>query len=292
MGAYLVDLWCAGLKDAWGWRDASMEEFRERVLKGHPSPSALVRGDLDLIARLVAGGIRFARQNGFRLPPKYERWTALLGEIGPTAEADLRDFGVDGKLRWVGPVSDLKARLIGCPLEEFLSRQDVEFILGDEDGDFVDEDGWLSEAEPLDEEGLLDEEEEVLDEEEVIEEEEMLEAASDLLVESWLNALRRWCFANGVAPHPRLVDALGLLTDSLCELGADVLPDDAEDLEEEIVAAADWATGGFRDRLAEFDPVRRAEFQGAFDQIDGFMSQFKNADELSAALGLDNPEEE
>lgn len=292
MGAYLVDLWCAGLKDAWGWRDASMEQFRERVLENHPGPSALVRVDLDLIARLVAGGIRFAKQNGFRLPPKYERWTALLGDFGPIAEADLSDFGVGGKLRWVGPISDLKARLIGCPMEEFLARADVEYIFGSEDGPFVKDEDWLEDEEPLDEEDVLDEELASDEEGLPMEGEEILQAATDLLVESWLNAVRRWCFANGVAPHPRLAEVIDHLADALRELEMDALPDVEEDSEEEVTAAADWAAEGLRASLAEMDVVRRAALQGAVDQIDGFMAQFKNAGELAAALGLGDPGEE
>jgi hypothetical protein len=85
---------------------------------------------LEEAAAIVAGGIRFAVQNGFRLPAHYQRWTTFLGGKLDWQHADLSAFGVEGgaKLRWVAPMEDLRARLIGSTVEQFLARPDVEFI--------------------------------------------------------------------------------------------------------------------------------------------------------------------
>lgn len=82
MAAFLVDMWCAGLKDARGRLSATMDAFQEWV----PNPRGGIRQgfkqvDPAAVRRLVAGGIRFAEQNGFRLPSRDQRWTAMLGDL-------------------------------------------------------------------------------------------------------------------------------------------------------------------------------------------------------------------
>lgn len=126
VAGFLVDTWCAGLKDAYGNLALDRDDI-ERNLQRAREGFGLVRIDLELARRLVAGGIRFARQNGFRLPAHSERRTNLLGGL-EQVEADLSQFDKDGKLVWVGPTHDLARRLIGCTAEQFLQRPDVEII--------------------------------------------------------------------------------------------------------------------------------------------------------------------
>jgi hypothetical protein len=152
LAVFLIDMWCAGLKDAWGHLDLMQEE-----LDGHLDRAKqrveLIRIDVDLARQLVAGAIRFARQNGFRLPAHFDRWTNLLGGKIEADTADLSRFGKDGKLMWIGPLDDLRDRLIACTPEEFLQRPDVQFttevdpgmygfdeLFGDEDDDEDEED--------------------------------------------------------------------------------------------------------------------------------------------------------
>ena len=132
LGCFLIDVWCAGLKDAWGNLnllhddiDRHMDHAKERV--------DLIRIEPEAARSLVAGAIRFGRQNGFRLPPRYERWLHLLGEIPDPASADLQPFGKDGGLLWIGSLEELEKRLIGCSLDDFLDRPDVDFISPEED---------------------------------------------------------------------------------------------------------------------------------------------------------------
>ncbi len=133
MAVFLVDLWCAGLKDAWGHLNLSMEDFEEHLDRARRSME-LERMDPDLARKLVAGGIRFARQNGFRLPVHYERWVNLAGGTeGDINSADLSFFGKAGGLEWVGPLDDLRRRLIGSTVEEFLARPDVHYTIGVDD---------------------------------------------------------------------------------------------------------------------------------------------------------------
>ncbi len=121
-----------GLKDAWGELDMLHDEIDRHVDRAQER-FELVRIEPDAARQLVAGAVRFARQNGFRLPPHYERWVNLLGGMLDPATADLRAFGKDGGLLWIGPLNDLRRRLIGCSLDEFLARPGVHFVSEVED---------------------------------------------------------------------------------------------------------------------------------------------------------------
>src|SRR3954452_20828499 len=128
MACFLVDLWCAGLKDAWGRFEMLREEYDDVVERmGDRMDARMPEVPLEEAAAIVAGGIRFPVQNGFRLPPHYQRWTAFLGGKLDWQHADLSAFGVEGgtKLRWVAPMRDLGARLIGSAVEQFLAPPDV-----------------------------------------------------------------------------------------------------------------------------------------------------------------------
>ena len=253
MGAFLVDLWCAGLKDAWGRLDITMEEFNEGVLKSEMADQVdLVRVDLGIVRRIVAGGLRFAQQNGFRLPPRYQRWTALLGDIGDWESADLEDFGVDGKLRWVGPMTDLKARLIACSADDFLSREDVDYVVGDDDFTLVDEDD-IAVAE-----------------------------AADELNDRWLSAVRKWCFANSIKPHPRMAEALDIMLESILQAP------DAEEIEDTPDAVdMDGVSGNLDRSMGILDPKDADELIAALAQLADFSEQFNSPDEMFAAIGMD-----
>lgn len=139
MATFFVDLWCAGLKTVWGRFDILREEYDDVVERmGDRMDASMPEVPLEQAAAIVAGGIRFAVQNGFRLPAHYQRWTAFLGGKLDWQHADISAFGVEGgrKLRWVAPMEDLRARLIGSTVEQFLARPDVEFI-GDLGGLYV-----------------------------------------------------------------------------------------------------------------------------------------------------------
>ncbi|HEX4055093.1 MAG TPA: hypothetical protein VHX86_12585 [Tepidisphaeraceae bacterium] len=132
LACFLIDLWCAGLKDAWGELDMLHDEIDRHVNRAQER-FELARIEPDIARMLVAGAIRFARQNGFRLPPHHDRWVNLLGDVPNPATADLLPFGKDGGLLWIGPLDDLRRRLVVCSLDEFLARPDVHYVSGIED---------------------------------------------------------------------------------------------------------------------------------------------------------------
>lgn len=247
MAGFMVDLWCAGLKDAWGRIDIRSEEF-DAAIDRTPEELELVEADPETVRGVVAGSIRFAVQNGFRLPGHYERWLAMLGGVGDWKTADLSDFGVDGKLRWVGPIEDLEQRLIGCSVEEFLARDDVDFFMGCDEPPETDE------------------------------ETDVIEESGDLVQEQALSAIRRWCFTAGEIPHPRLDEALAIVMASVLQA-----PDDGEDIEQPDLSAAGDNISRF---LSLEKPDDAGELTAALAQFQRFASSSETAEEFLETIGI------
>jgi hypothetical protein len=139
MAVFLIDIWCIGLKDAFGRIDLLTEDVKSSLDRAR-GQFELTRIDIETARQLVAGAIRFSRQNGFRLPAHFDRFVNILGGVGDVAQAELTEFGIDGKLRFVGSICDLQRRLIGSTPEAFLAHSDVEFIAGPAPSDEWDED--------------------------------------------------------------------------------------------------------------------------------------------------------
>ena len=216
-----------------------------------PAELELVRVDLETARRLVAGGIRFARQNGFRLPRNHRRWAALLGDLGDPDSAELSDFGVDGGLRYIGSMEDLRRKLVGCSVEEFLARDDVKYVIGD-DRFALEDDSDLA-----------------------------LDEASAMLTERALDKVREWCFANGMVPHPRLRDALELTLEAALQV--DSIPEEDEPDEASGAAGID----NVHRFLSLEDPSAQQELLAAGAQFQEFAAQYENAGDMIADLGLE-----
>jgi hypothetical protein len=132
MASFMIDLWCAGLKDVWGAAGVTLGEVEDNVDTMDERLDGTYRAaTVEEVGGIVAGAVRFARQNGFKLPKVWDKWSALLGDLDVEG-ADLSAFGVDGKLVWAAPLTDLRRRLIGSTVEQFLARPDVEVVTDDE----------------------------------------------------------------------------------------------------------------------------------------------------------------
>lgn len=254
LAAFLVDLTCIGLKDAFGRLDYTAGEFDAYLQRSADQGAGLVPVDLATARRLVAGAIRWSHEHNFRLPPRYERWVALLGDIGDWHTADLTGFGVNGKLRYIGQLEDLRRRLIGTTLDEFLARPDVDFIGGLGPSTLDDEDA------------------------------DVVEEGVELFQERALDAVRRWCFANGHQPHPRLAEAVEVMLTGMLQT-----PDMGEDALDETAQTA----CGNVERLLSMESARsESELREAFDQLIAFTRSFPDPEALAAALGLELPPDE
>ena len=141
MGAYLVDLWCLGLKDTFYNIDISYEEIADR-LNNHPSEK-FVPIDIHLAHSVIYGGIDYANNFGFA-PHQYLKYTRYILE--PREEIEFDDsieFGQDGKPHFfAGPYdSQLKIDRIIMQLQERLGKGNFHFTCP-VDADSVDPDFW------------------------------------------------------------------------------------------------------------------------------------------------------
>jgi len=266
MASFLIDVWCAGLKDVWGRIQIDGQEFRD-VIHGMEAgmDEAIVDCDLDLARELVAGSIRLAYENGFRLPDRYERWLSLLGGVGDWETADLRYFGVDGRYRWVGPLDELAKRLVGTSVEQFLQRRDVDF-------EIVEDPFAGGEAEGLDEELAAA---------------EAVDRITAGVRSQMLDAARRWCYAHGESPHPRLEAVVDMSLEAVLQVPASG-EDDDEDVEEAAETAADNLDTLFQFESAETTP----ELQAASDQFHRFIASFDSREAFEEAMGFPDVFEE
>jgi len=293
LAAFLVDKWCMGLKDAWGRLDMTNEDYHD-FLESAESRAGfkLVDFDPDEARKLIAAGIRQAKVMGFRLPPNYAKWAKAMGVGDDWASADISDFGKDGKYFFVGPLNHLAKHLIDGDVEKFLARPDVGYITG-MPGDFEPDDeefeaGEDEEIEDLDEDEDDDDEDDAddldfdEDDDEELTDEEMqsLEEIVGTTADGMQNAVRKWCFANGVAPHPRLDEAVMLMLIAAANHDAPG-PDAAE------------RTPPSKDELLSMvGPRDRGEIGDAFDQVWRAMGSVESADAFADAAGLIVPDDE
>ncbi|MFB3890541.1 MAG: hypothetical protein ACE15C_00815 [Phycisphaerae bacterium] len=271
VASFLVDMWCAGLKDAWGRLDITREEYdraADNMVDG------AVEIDPDAVRRLVAGAIRFANQNGFRLPRHYERWTAMLGGVPDWRTADLSDFGYEGGLFWMGTMEDLRGRLIGCSAEEFLARKDVHYTIGGPmAGQYISEDG----------EGLEDGDEE----DDAAIEEECRRGLEDLR-RQFCDAARRWCFANGEVPLALMADAAFYMIVA-SHLDSEDFACDTLKMGDSMFCPLAVELARMNSDLTADNTQRAKDLRAALDQLRRFSGSFRDADEFARAITPDQP---
>jgi len=257
---FLVDTWCAGLKDAWYRLEISMSEFRD-ANKNHGVN--LIDIDLEDVRSLVAGGIRFARQNGFRLPRHYERAVKIIGGVGDIDSADISNFGKDGGLLWCGSMSDLRKRLVGCTFDEFLSRDDVDYV-----SEFGDEPWYPDDKEEDDED----------------EQDTTMGEIADSVRERLFNGAVKWCFANNEKPCAYLEDIAGIIVESLmqatCEGGL------ADDNEMDDDRFAEKGLQNMQRMFSMENPEDVEELTKAMNQFKRYMNSYESPEDMMRDIEL------
>ncbi len=255
VAAFLVDVLAMGLKDAWGRTDIPvsefdecMSEFNERV---ETSPL-----NLGTAKHLVYGGMELARELGFRLPRRHERWTAILGPLPEGESPDMSLFLDNGKIHLICSRRDLEARLIGTTPEKFLARSDVDFIIGDNDFTLIDE------------------------------EEDESDRLMSQLEQAMVEQAKQWCFANGQTPHSLLPDVVSAAMEAVAQsTGPDLDPDEAiQTLSEEQRTEMARQTSSFLSASFHHDPTA---LDAAMAQFQGFMNSMDSPQELTDVLGLE-----
>lgn len=254
MAAFLVDTWAMGLKDAWGRTDISYSEFDEAIGR-LDEQLGVCPLNLGLARHLVYGGIKLARELGFRLPRRYERWTAVLGPLPQGESPDMSLFLCNGEIRLICSMRDLESRLVGTTPERFLARPDVHYILGDDDFTLLDD-----------------------------EDDEAFDAMAEF-EQAMVDRVKQWCFANGQTPHPLLPHVVGAFSEALFQMMPDYLDEDGE-----LESLPDHVTPEVAERTASFLGMSFAnDPQGcaaAMAQFDAFMESVGSPEALFEALGL------
>jgi hypothetical protein len=149
IACFLVDRGVVGLKDAWSRINIDRLEFAEMLEKCSDRGITMRPATLDEVRRMVAGGIRWAHENGMRLPKDWVKPASLLGGINNWMTADVSGFVKE----FAGHREDLRQRLIGEPFESYIQRDDIAFVFSDlapymnqETGDYVNADAFEDEA--------------------------------------------------------------------------------------------------------------------------------------------------
>lgn len=254
---FLVDLWCIGLKDAFGHDEYTPADFDE-VLQRSREAQDFKAIPLDEARQIVAAGVRWARMHDFRLPKGWEKAASIFGALGDVDAADVSKFGAEGGLHYVGRYQDLVSRLTGCSVEEFMKKPGVKVTIMDdlggdgEEGDDVDEsDDRFAEA---------------------------LEGMVDTMAEKIANEVRKWCFRHKQLPAAELEDA--------CSLASVLLLEAVRDGEVEMTPGSPIFCQRLRDAVAEdkeTDPAA-APLDAAAEQLIAFTQSTDGAAALGSLL--------
>jgi hypothetical protein len=269
---FLIDFWCGGLKDAYGRADVTRDEFDGYLDRADKQDLEMIEIDLPFAQRLVAGAMRLSIQNGFRLPHRADRWASVIG-VTAYADADLTDFEMpNGKYRYVGSMQDLRKRLVG-PVDQFLSRTDVEFVIGGsaplDDWEDFDDDDWAQASGGFDDDD--DDDNDDLDDSKPPR--EFVEQIDELGDRAYV-AVYNWLLGAGETPHPLLRDGVDLaLTAAIVETTARENPDARAKLP------------ALEDVLSQYeDPTAIVD---AAAQVARFMQQFETPQRMLEAFGFD-----
>jgi hypothetical protein len=134
VAAFLVDRGVVGLKDAWTRLRIDRAEFLDMIDGCKRRGIPMHRVSLDEVRRWVAGGLRWAHDNGMRLPKAWPKTVSLIGGVGDWASADVSQFVKE----FAGHPEDLRQRLVGEPLDSYLKRTDIDFVFN-EDAPYMDQ---------------------------------------------------------------------------------------------------------------------------------------------------------
>lgn len=134
-GAFVVDLGCLGVKNAYGFQ-LSPTEYRAQ-LKKMKSNQKMVKADLNLAAKILREAIAYADSLGFKPHRDYRQAAPILGDADPDACEEEIPLGHEGKPLYIsGPYDNVNAimaklqRAVGLDGFTYLVR------LGDPPPDF------------------------------------------------------------------------------------------------------------------------------------------------------------
>jgi hypothetical protein len=127
LACFLIDRGVVGLKDAWVKMNVDRSDLTDMIDFTRKRGIKMRAAKLEDARQSIAGAIRWAHENGMRLPKDWPRIVSVFGGVGDWASADLSQFA----LEFTGHPDDLRQRLIAEPFETFIQRPDIDFVFSD-----------------------------------------------------------------------------------------------------------------------------------------------------------------
>lgn len=211
VACFLIDRGVVGLKDAWvrvgvdrNKFDGILETSQDEGIPMRPSTS-------DEVQRWVGAAVRWAHDNGMRLPRDWVKAAAFVGGVGDWKSADVSRFVKE----FAGHPEDLRQRLIGEPFDTYIQRTDIQLVFSDEAPYMDQKTGrYAQELNPFDDDDEDSDDADDIDDE--------IESALDAIPEEQIDAFlarfvpaaialtantQQWLRARGVEPSPALPSA-------------------------------------------------------------------------------------
>ena len=123
VACFLVDQGVVGLKDSWVRLDMDRPQLQEMLNVAEGRGITMRRIEVEEARRWIAGGARWAYDNGMRLPRDWLKHTSVIGGVLGWQNADVSAF----TMNFAGHPEDLRQRLIRETLESYLKRDDIQF---------------------------------------------------------------------------------------------------------------------------------------------------------------------
>lgn len=150
VGMFLMDLACLGAKNAHGTVFRSAAEYRSELRRDLMRHQTLVPCDLDLAAKVVEEGVKYAASLGFKPNRDIDKAYMVLGDVHPErCQTPIPLGGEDGKPLFVnGPYDDVDRilrvldRKVGKGNYNFLMMGD---LFEDWEDDEWEDDEWEEE---------------------------------------------------------------------------------------------------------------------------------------------------
>jgi hypothetical protein len=143
VGTFLVDLGCLGVKSAFAALLGSQREYERKLRSGMMARQAMVKADLNLVAKIVREAIAYAGELRFKPDPDYRDAMLVLGDADPEAcDVPIPLGGKDGKPFFVAGPYDNVDRIMS-KLTRKLGPDGFTYIIpigGDEEVFLLDED--------------------------------------------------------------------------------------------------------------------------------------------------------
>ncbi len=125
---FLIDRGVVGLKDSWARIGVTRDDLLDFIDQAHSGGIQMRSVRPEEGRKWVAAAARWAHENGMRLPREWMKIACALGDVSDWQSADVSAFTKE----FVGHPEDLRQRLIGESLENYLNRGDVKIVFNTE----------------------------------------------------------------------------------------------------------------------------------------------------------------